>query len=253
MALRTNLQAIVDRGLRAVRSILLPVALFGLVVLGLHTGSDQLDDLAFSLINTVDRFVDAVVIAALKRVIPLLGWGPEVTRRVCYVAASVVDLEDKRWAARVLALLFELVADLMIVWPVLRHRFDRTPVKAGVAYLRSPGNVGAVLAPAAVALAAMAGALVVAQQAQLQLFWFFRWVGRPWSGRLAGFGALMVLGLVLARVAWPAFRAGLAFGRAQAGRKPWRHGWYSVAPFLLACLAFAPAPLWRTLRGLRPW
>ena len=240
-------------GLVRLRRILFPVALFGLVVLGLHAGSDRLDDLAFSVINALDRFADQVLAALVKGVLAPFGPSQRTVARWTYAAVSLIDLEEKRWAARMVALLFELTADVLLLWPVLRHRQDRTRWRDALPSPRSISNMGAVLAPLAVGMAGFAGAVVVAQQAQLQLFWLVRGLGRDVAGKVAGAGALIILLTVIFRLTIPGIRAGLASSRASAEHGPWWRGWPLVAPFFIAMLAMSPAPLWRTLRGLAPW
>ncbi len=248
-----NVRSIGYGGLVRLRALLSPLALFGLVVLGLHAGSDRLDDLAYVVLNTIDRFFDGLLGGLVQAVLPSMGASAKTVGQWTYALASLIDLEEKRWAARVVALAFELTADWLLIWPVLRHRGDRTPWRQAWPSPRRIRNIGAVFAPVAVALAGTAGAVVVAQQAQLQLFWFLRFVGRPWSGRLAGMGALLILGFVLWRLTLPAIRAALAYGRIHADDVPWRRGWLLAGPLFIAALAMAPVPLWRTLRGLGPW
>ncbi|MEL7368195.1 MAG: hypothetical protein AAFN74_04730 [Myxococcota bacterium] len=236
-----------------IRSVLFPIALFGLVVLGLHAGSDRLDDIAFRLLHDLDRLVDGLMAKTVEVVLGALGAGDRTVARWSYAAISVIDLEEKRWAARVLALMLELFAAVMLVWPVLRHRNDQTPWRKA---FEPPGrirNIGVVFAPVAVACAGFAGAVVVAEHAQLQLFWVLRFLGRQVAGRAAGFGALVVLLAVLGRLTLPALRASLAFGRARADRGPWFRGWLLAAPLFIGILAVAPKPLWRSLKGLGPW
>ena len=235
------------------RRVLFPFALFGLVVLGLHAGSDRLDDLAFQLINGLDRVLDHILVGILQTVLPAVGVRPDSMSRWTFAAVALIDLDQKRWAARVLALVFELSADALLVWPVLRYRQDHMPWRNVLPAPKKIRNVGTVFAPLAVAFAGLAGAIVVAQQAQLQLFWLLRFLGRTGAGQAAGAGALLVLGLTLWRVAWPAVRAGLAFARATAAHGPWQRGWLLAAPLFIAALAVAPVPMWRALRGLGPW
>ena len=248
-----RLPAIAITGLVRLRDFLLPVALFGLVVLGLHAGSDRLDDLAFRLLNGVDRLFDYVLSGVVKAVLSAVRAGPGTIARWTYAAVSLIDLEEKRWAARVLALGVELLADVMLVWPVLRYRRDRTPWRQAVPPVREIHNIGAVFAPIAVALAGCAGAVVVAQQAQLQLFWFFRFLGRTGASQTAGTGAILVLLFVGWRLVIPTVRAGLAFGRAQSEQNPWYRGGWMAGPLFIAALAMDPVHLWRVMRGLGPW
>ena len=248
-----KLPEIAVTGLVRLRDFLVPIALFSLVALGLHAGSDRLDDLAFRLLNGIDRFFDYVLSGAIKSVLGVFRVGPGTIARWSYAAISVIDIEEKRWAARVLALGVELLADVMLVWPVLRYRRDRTPWRQALPAPRTIRNVGAVFAPIAVALAGVAGAVVVAQQAQLQLFWFFRFLGRTGASQTAGTGALLVLLFVGWRLMIPAVRAGFAFGRAQAELRPWYRGWWLAGPLFITALAVSPVHLWRILRGLGPW
>ena len=236
-----------------VRAFLFPLALLSLVVLGLHAGSDRLDDLAFRILNGIDRVIDYALAAVLQAVLPRLGMGEVTVSRWVFAAVSIIDLDDKRWAARALALVFELISAALMVWPVLRHRNDRTDWASAFPRPTAITNVGTVFAPVTIAFSSLVGALVVAGQSQLQLFWMLRSFGHVWAGRLAGAGALVVLAVVLWRVALPAIQAGLAFGRAQMDRPPWHRGIWLVGPLFISALAMAPAPLWRALKGLGPW
>ncbi len=248
-----KMSPLVWAGLDRLRTFLFPVALFGLVVLGLHAGSDRLDDLAFALLHSLDRLVDQVLAGVVRTVVPIFGADRRTVVRWTYATVSIIDLDELRWAARALALAFELTADLLLVWPVLRYRRERQSWRRVFPSPHTVQNVGAAFGPVAVVLASVAGAVVVAQQAQLQLFWVLRFMGRTGASRAAGVGALIILAVVGWRLAAPAVQAGLAFGRAQAGARPWYRGWYLAGPLFLALLAVAPAPLLRTLRGLGPW
>lgn len=237
-------------GLARLRALLYPLALFGLVALGLHAGSDRLDDLAFIGIHAVDRVLDSIAAGVIQGVLPWVGVSEATVSRWTYAAVSAVDLEDKRWGSRVLALVVELAADAILVWPVLRYRRDRTAWRSMLSACSIRRAAFAPLfAPVAVGLAGVAGAVAVAQQVQLQLFWMFRLAGLHIAGAVASGGALIMLALVVVRLLVPAVRAALAFASAKADLSPWPF----TVPLFIAALAVAPLPLLRMLRGLLPW
>ncbi|MBN2360992.1 MAG: hypothetical protein JXR83_16165 [Deltaproteobacteria bacterium] len=114
-ALFIKLPAIVADGVAALRRVAEPLALVGIVLLGIHGATNLLDDVVFGLIDVSDRAIDATVAAAL-------GWSGARGWITAGTAASwsdgvalFVDIDRKEALAVGLALVVELLLDLALV------------------------------------------------------------------------------------------------------------------------------------------
>ena len=81
-----------------------PVGVFALLVVGVHAGTDRIDDYVFSFLNAVDILVDSAAAAGVETV---LGWqqaSAERVARVTFAIQDFIDLDAKHGLSRTLAL-----------------------------------------------------------------------------------------------------------------------------------------------------
>src|SRR5437870_3481067 len=94
-----------------VQRLFVPIAFFALIVVGLHVGSDRLDDHLFVALNAIDAWVDAALAFAIKTAGGWIGASEGAIDAAAFRAADFVDLETKITLAKIGALAVELAAD----------------------------------------------------------------------------------------------------------------------------------------------
>ncbi len=122
----------VTRFFGARRRFVRSLAALCLVVLGVHAAADVIDDLVYRVIDALDLVVDGVAWSALET---LAGWGafsPQEAARHAQGFAELIDLEQKDAAAKWLALVVELLMDLLLLDFVRGARAARSAPLAGV-------------------------------------------------------------------------------------------------------------------------
>lgn len=171
----------------------LPLAMSALLAVGAHAAADVLDDRFLALADRLDAVFDAVVSRwALTR--PLV---------------DLVDLEERTWFARALALSFELWADLVLALPMLGYdeRVDEWGrlLELGRRALARPTLLRLLRAPVALCLA-IAGASAVGRLVHGEVYVSLRGLlGSHGALFLARPAALLAVALVLGSIAWRAF------------------------------------------------
>lgn len=152
------------------RRLLLRLAMFALVVTGLHAGADHLDDLVFTALDVADRAADRLLAVVIGGVGEFFALGPEWIEKVSYLAAEVLDFDEKLAASRVIALLLEAAADLIFALTVLDPRAQRTTLamlKTAVHRALLDPTLLRIAGPVAMAGATLAGVAVVAREMQV--------------------------------------------------------------------------------------
>jgi hypothetical protein len=104
--------------------VLLPLGLFSVLVVGLHVGSDRLDDHLFELFSFLDNLFDSASSFLLRTVLDALGVDPKTTALWIYRAIEWIDVDQKAELARVGALVVELTADFVLALPVFFHKYE---------------------------------------------------------------------------------------------------------------------------------
>lgn len=158
----------VSRFFGAFRWAFMPLGLLALVAVGVHAAADTLDDRLLAVVDRVDSAFDALV-GRSEVTAPMVEW---------------LSLESRTRLARMLALAWELSADLVLALPALGYRETRAPTQAeawraamgmqvaqpswralGLRCLRRPTPMRW-LRPLATAAVALAGACAVAKLVQ---------------------------------------------------------------------------------------
>ncbi|MBX5482029.1 MAG: hypothetical protein IRZ16_09370 [Myxococcaceae bacterium] len=187
-----------SRFLAKFRFLFMPVGLFALIAVGVHAAADTLDDRILWVVDHVDAAFDAL----FGRWSATESW------------VHAIDLEDRTTIARAFALVWELLADLVLALPAFGYReaTDR-PVRGISAVLgtsrrrwrdifrdvvRRP-TVLRVTRPLATAAVVIAGACAIGRMVQGAVYLSQReWLGDAASGLLARLLALAALCGVLA-------------------------------------------------------
>lgn len=244
------------------RGLFLPFGLFAVVAVGIHAGSDRVDDLSFLLYDRLDGLVDRVVVG-------LLGWGggalglsPERVDTWGYGFVQLLDLDEKAILARWTALFVELGADLILALPVFLGRREEHSFARLWLHLRRDPTILRIVAPLSAALAASSGLFVIARETQAAAFGA---LDRGLSAGVASAGARVVaataLVLVTARLALPVVLAAGRWADLQAEQDVLenkstlvrrRRGWLTalVALPVAALAAFEATPFLGTLRAI---
>lgn len=161
-ALKTSAEAIAALG-----GAVVPLGVFAVLVVGVHAGTDRVDDYVFSFLNAVDILVDS---AAAVVVETLLGWrrgSAEQIARLTFAIQDFVDLDAKHRLSRFLALAIEIVSDIALAVPLFVHRARAYSLSTVWYQLMTDPTVLRVAGPLAVFFAGAAGTLLVAQEVQV--------------------------------------------------------------------------------------
>lgn len=108
--------------------VLLPLGLFSVLVVGLHVGSDRIDDHLFELFSLLDAGFDAAVIFLIREGGALVGLDARTISEWTYRAIELIDADEKTQMARTGALVVELAADFVLALPVFVHRREGTNI-----------------------------------------------------------------------------------------------------------------------------
>src|SRR5262245_50299532 len=104
--------------------ILLPLGLFSVLAVGLHVGSDKVDDFLFVVFSDIDSLADFISSLVIQWVGGLFSMGDPWIDAWSLRAAELVDMESKAFLARWGALIVELAADFVLALPVLFGRAE---------------------------------------------------------------------------------------------------------------------------------
>ncbi|NMO21955.1 hypothetical protein [Pyxidicoccus fallax] len=226
----------VSRFLGGFRWAFMPLGLLALVAVGVHSAADTLDDRLVGLVDRADAAFDGLV-GRSDFTAPMVEW---------------VSLELRTRIARVLALTWELAADLVLALPALGYRETRAPVPAE-AWRAALGNAPARpswralwtrclrrptpmrwLRPLATAAVALAGACAVARLIQGTVYLSWReLMGDGAADVLARGLAVGALVGVMGTLGWRAVLRNLQHAdeacEAQGGKGAFRRGWLGCA------------------------
>lgn len=170
------------------RWLFMPVGLFALIAVGVHSAADVVDDRLLWLIDRADAAFDAFV-SQWRLTQPMVNW---------------VGLEQRIWLARAIALLWELAADLFLALPAFGYEEHdtRVPLQARwrplLTKLGSQPSTMIYLRPLATAAICLAGSCAVGRMVQGALYLSLRVaIGDAAAGFLARVAAIAALGGVL--------------------------------------------------------
>lgn len=230
------------------RWLFMPFGLVAVVMMGVHAAADTMDDRFLWLFDRVDSALDAL----------LSSWGP--TRGW----VDVVGAPQRTMVARALALVWELAADVLLLWPVLGYREVHKPRVDTLLTTRSlerrtwrslfqrvwdQPTLLRVALPLVTALIVLAGAVAVARMVQGAAYLsLISWLGSATAGWVARALALVALAAVAVSLCWRAVLRTLQYADEVAQRRPMTRsrrlleGARTVAvcaPLALAALLFA--------------
>ncbi|AGC43685.1 hypothetical protein MYSTI_02369 [Myxococcus stipitatus DSM 14675] len=247
----------VSRALGAFRWAFMPLGLLALVAVGVHAAADTLDDRLLSWVDRADAAFDGWV-GQYDLTAPMVEW---------------VSLELRTRIARVLALTWELAADLVLALPALGYREASAarPAEAWRAAMEGPKEQPSWralwlrcvrrptpmrwLRPLATAAVVVAGACAVARllQGTVYLSWRELMGDRvaDWGARGLALGALVG---VLSTLGWRAVLRNLQHADTacaqETGRRAFTRGLLGcvvVVPLAVAA-ALEASPLWSFFR-----
>jgi len=183
--------------------VLLPLGLFSILAVGLHVGSDRIDDHLFVLFSWLDGFLDGATAFVIRGVFGLFGSDEASIERWTFRAAELIDVDVKSLAARWGALFVELAADFILALPVFFHRGEAIPLAELRTLLEKMFRDPTVLkfsGPLAVLAAGLAGAIAVSRE--LQVLSHSQLLRFDPNSDLASFIASAIGFLALSLVAW---------------------------------------------------
>lgn len=182
------------------RGIFLPFGLFAIVAVGIHAGSDCVDNYSFVLYNFLDARLDDLLTFVITRAYGLFDISVQTTATHTFKVVDFIDLDVKDWAARWTALLVELGADLIFAIPIFRHQSDGTPLREFARRTWQDFTILRAVAPLAAVFASISGVLVIAREVQVATHTMI--VGAPYITRYATKGAAAVGIIALILVTW---------------------------------------------------
>src|SRR5688500_11616619 len=104
------------------RAFFVPFGLFSILAIGIHSGSDHIDDVTYDCLNFIDSLLDDLLAAIIRPVWEFFGSGEMTTQTAIFWAVDLIDLEVKDQIARFIALVVEMLADIMLALPVFLYR-----------------------------------------------------------------------------------------------------------------------------------
>jgi hypothetical protein len=109
-----RLFSLITHALGGQRRLIRRIAALCLVLMGVHLSADKLDDVVYRLIDAVDLFVDDTVAGFLLWLSAAGGMAPEAAAHTSESFATWMDLAEKNRLAIALALVVELVLDVLL-------------------------------------------------------------------------------------------------------------------------------------------
>jgi hypothetical protein len=251
-----------------IRGLYFPLALFSVLAIGLHVGSDRVDDHLFVLFNAIDAAIDSTMSAVIREVFTWFGASTQTIETVTFRAVDLIDLDTKATAARFGALVVELLSDVLLALPVFFYRSGdasiRTTIQRFVGSLKEP-TVLKIAAPIAVSCASLAGVFAVSREIQVGVHALAAEVIDDASKTtiIAAVGGLVALFVVLIRIAAPAVLSTIGYAEriasndrlmaTSARRRRMRGIFVAVVALPIAILAIDATSIVGGVRALIFW
>lgn len=243
--------------------LVVPLGLFAVLAVGLHAGADRVDDEARFVLDALDARLDAWGAAFLGWLFSALEVGPTTSERWTFAFVDLIDLDTRDELARVIALIVELVADLVLAVPLFLPRPDARPYRQRLQVMFQDPTLLRWVGPLSAALASWAGVLTITRELQVASYAGVEQLsGLPrlaelMASLLAALVLLLVVGRLMSRVCVGAVSWAERVAERDRARAwpPWRRrlrGWgLLVTVFPITVLAVLEAgPLLPTLRAL---
>ncbi len=203
-----KLVARASRLLAGWRWLFMPMGLFALIAVGVHSGADVLNNTILRLLDALSGVLVGAVAALLDGLCGLLRLGPERADAWTEAFGDLVGLPQRAALAKVVAFLLELGVDFLVALPALGYR-ERSPLNQRLkalqpkAFRRFSTLVAAtvadptvlrVAAPLATLSVVIAGSSVVAREVQASVFGTLHGLSTGLAssaGRITAFAALV--------------------------------------------------------------
>jgi hypothetical protein len=200
------------------RALFVPLGLFSILAIGIHSGSDHIDDLAYAWLNVVDAVLDDILAAVIRPVWSFFGASDGLTQAAIFRAVDLIDLGVKDQFARFVALIVEFLADVMLAFPLFFYREREVDLHGILKKTMKDPTVLRVAAPICAALASVAGVLIITREIQVFAhsgLLAIRSAGgfAGWVASLAGLAALV---LVTWRLGWVVTVAAIRWAESRA-------------------------------------
>jgi hypothetical protein len=245
--------------------VLLPLGLFSVLAVGLHVGSDRVDDHLFVLISWLDGLADGLAAWVIRGLGGVIGASDLSIDQWTFRAAEWIDVDAKTDGARIGALVVELAADAILALQVFLHRSEAFKPSAVVLFFRQTMRDPTVLkiaGPLAMLAAGLAGTIAVSRE--LQVFSHAHVARFALDTDLANFIASSIGFVALALVAWrvlvPLLVGAVAYADRRSSsdialavrpRTRRMRGWITAIVALpVALIALYTTPVLGTLRAL---
>jgi hypothetical protein len=186
------------------RAFFVPIGLFAVLAIGIHSGSDHIDDVTYACLNFLDSLLDDLLAGIIRPVWEFFGAGSATTQAAIFWAVDLIDLELKDQVARFTALIVELTADVMLALPVFLYREREISVRNTLRKTMQDPTVLRIVAPISGALASVAGVLITTREIQVVTNAELLSIraASSFAGWVASIAGLLALILVTWRLGW---------------------------------------------------
>ncbi len=158
---------VVARFVRLLHQLVLPVGIISLVLLGVHAGSDRLDDYLYYLLQRLDLFIDRLLHLSLAHLGDAVGWSSSRIQRLSYLARNQVGSSALRVVANYIALVIELGADILLCFPLLSLGSEQKRFSELFQKLKARPHGFTIIASSFTVLFSFAGSFSLAREAKL--------------------------------------------------------------------------------------
>jgi hypothetical protein len=183
--------------------VLLPLGLFAVLAVGLHVGSDKIDDHLFVIISWLDALFDGAAIVVIRAVGGIFTDSAQSIEVWTFKTIEWIDVDVKSELSRIGALVVELLADFVLALPVFFHRSAKVKFSELGTYFKKTFRDPTLLklaAPVAVLAAGTAGTFAVSRE--LQVLTHSRLINLHVEPDIANFIASSIGFIALALVVW---------------------------------------------------
>ena len=200
------------------RAFFVPFGLFAILAIGIHSGSDHIDDLNYAWLNLIDSVFDELLAAIIRPVWEFFGASDVTTQAAIFWAVDLVDLELKDQFARLVALIVELLADVMLALPVFLYREREISIRGTIRKTMKDPTILRVVAPISGALASVAGVMIITREIQVATNAELLSIraASTFAGWVASAAGLLALVLVTWRLGWVVTVAAIRWAESRA-------------------------------------
>jgi hypothetical protein len=186
------------------RGVFLPFGLFAIVAVGIHSGTNHIDDATFAGLNFFDALLDGLLEAVITHVWTFFGVADATREAHIFRAVDFIDIEVKDVAARSIALAVEILADLILAVPVFLSRDSEVSIRGYFREALRDPTILRIAAPLSAAMASVAGIAIIAREIQVVTGagLFAIDTSPKFAATVAGIAGLIALAVVTWRLGW---------------------------------------------------